>query len=142
AEAGKAAFIRGAAGGRFLHVATHGFFADPNQGSVMAKRGSAAAGSADGVGVVETLTGRNPLVLSGLVLAGANADGRQAADGILTAEEIADLDLSGTELAVLSACETGLGKVAGGEGVFGLQRAFGLAGTRATVASLWQVDDA
>jgi CHAT domain-containing protein len=72
------------------------------------------------------------------VLAGAN---RQGAGGILTAEVIVGLNLSGLELAVLSACETGLGEAAGGEGVFGLQRAFHLAGTRTVVASLWRVDD-
>jgi CHAT domain-containing protein len=81
---------------------------------------------------------RNPLLLSGLVLAQANARGP---DGILTAEEVAGLDLRGCELAVLSACETGLGKVAGGEGVQGLQKAFQAAGARALLASLWRVDD-
>ena len=91
--------------------------------------------------------GRNPLLLSGLVCAGANlpleldASGLPAAsDGILTAEEVASIDLRATDL-VVSACETGLGEVGGGEGVFGLQRAFHLAGVRTTVASIWKVDD-
>src|SRR5262249_10938312 len=78
--------------------------------------------------------------LSGLVLAGANKPTEQDT-GILTALEVAELDLSGVELAVLSACETGLGEVAGGEGVLGLQRAFQVAGARATVTSLWAVGD-
>ena len=80
------------------------------------------------------------------MLAGANRPG--SADplahddrGILTAEAIAGLDLSGLELVVLSACETGLGQVGGGEGVFGFQRAFHLAGAQNVVASLWKVDD-
>src|SRR5262249_23974267 len=91
---------------------------------------------------------RNPLVLSGLVLAGASRPSPKIDEtthddlGILTAEAIAGLSLQDLELVVLSACETGLGTVAGGEGVFGLQRAFHLAGAHTVVASLWKVDDA
>src|SRR5205807_2929775 len=76
-------------------------------------------------------------------LAGANRRGADAPrdGGILTAEAVAGLPLDHLELAVLSACETGLGEAAGGEGVFGLQRAFHLGGARHVVASLWKVDD-
>ena len=88
-------------------------------------------------------------MLSGIALAGANRGAqpiddrhRLGDDGILTALETAELDLSAAELVVLSACETGLGPVAGGEGLLGLQRAFQVAGARTVVASLWKVDDA
>jgi CHAT domain-containing protein/Tfp pilus assembly protein PilF len=142
--ASTAGLLRALPGARWAHIATHGFFANPAVPSVLrpdpqlferSGRDRAAPGA------------RNPLVLSGLVLAGAN---RPAADGdatthddlgILTAEAIAGLPLQGLELVVLSACETGLGTVAGGEGVFGLQRAFHLAGARTVIASLWKVDD-
>ena len=89
-----------------------------------------------------------PTLLSGLAWAGANDPPTNPATGtveygaaLMTAEEVGGLDLSACELAVLSACETGLGKVAGGEGVLGLQRAFHQAGARHVVASLWTVDD-
>jgi tetratricopeptide (TPR) repeat protein/CHAT domain-containing protein len=123
---------------RWAHLATHGFFANAEFRSVLQvdekqfRRGikeRAAPGA------------RNPLVLSGLVLAGANRADPDGDRGILTAEAIAGLPLDHLELAVLSACETGLGEVAGGEGVFGLQRAFHLAGASNVVASLWQVED-
>ncbi|HEV3122393.1 MAG TPA: CHAT domain-containing protein, partial [Isosphaeraceae bacterium] len=92
-----------------------------------------------GQGVV----GFHPGLLSGLVCAGANQPAQPGHDdGILTALEVAELDLTGTELVVLSACETGLGEaVAGGEGLLGLQRAFQVAGARNVVASLWKVSD-
>jgi CHAT domain-containing protein len=80
----------------------------------------------------------DPLLGCGLVLSGANQDSGR---GTLTALEAADLDLRGTEVLVLSACETGLGKQEAGEGVLGLQSAFHLAGARTVVASLWSVSD-
>ncbi|MGD1929783.1 MAG: tetratricopeptide repeat protein [Leptolyngbyaceae cyanobacterium] len=101
-----------------LHIATHGFF-EPTE---------------------ETL---NPLLQSGLILAGAAAEGQSGPDqdGILTALEVTGMNLSGTQLVVLSACETGLGELAAGEGVYGLRRAFVLAGSHSQVISLWKVDD-
>ncbi len=89
----------------------------------------------------------NPLARSGLALAGANTwlNGgtvpAEAEDGILNAQDVAGLDLSGTEPVVLSACDSGLGEVHGGEGVFGLRRTFALAGARTLVMSLWKVPD-
>jgi CHAT domain-containing protein len=127
---------------RWVHLATHGFFAEARFRSVLQideklfERRAFREGPAPGA--------RNPLVLSGIVLAGANLpikDILHDDGGILTAEAIAGLPLQNLELAVLSACETGLGEVAGGEGVFGLQRAFHLAGARSVVASLWKVSD-
>ena len=85
--------------------------------------------------------GRHPGLLSGVVFAGVNLPERKPEETILTALEAAELDLGKVELVVLSACETGRGQVAGGEGVLGLQRAFQLAGARSVVASLWRVPD-
>ena len=114
-------------GRRVVHFATHGFFA-----------GDSCRSALSNVGRGDQLF--NPMVLSGIVLAGAN-DGTDEADGILTAEEVASLDLRGTELVVLSACETGLGAIATGEGVLGLRRAFATSGARTLVMSLWAVPD-
>jgi CHAT domain-containing protein len=124
---------------RYAHVATHGFFADPRFRSALQidpKQFERATQDRRG-------GARSPLALSGLVLAGANRTGQDMADdrGILTAEGIIGLRLEGLELAVLSACETGLGEWGGGEGVYGLQRAFHVAGCQSVVASLWKVDD-
>ena len=86
----------------------------------------------------------HPLLLSGLILAGANHRNVAAPDeedGVLTAEEVAALDLNGVEWAVLSGCDTGVGEVRAGEGVFGLRRAFQVAGARTVIMSLWQVED-
>ena len=88
------------------------------------------------------MAGLHPGLLSGLVFAGVNRPAQLGQDdGILTALEVAELDLSDLELVVLSSCETGLGQVAGGEGLLGLQRAFHVAGARSVVASLWNVRD-
>jgi CHAT domain-containing protein len=139
------------AGRRYLHLATHGYFAPPELKSAMAPPDGAEAfrslWSWDVMGQREA-TGWFPELLSGLAWAGANRPaivppwGADVGAGIMTAEEVGGLDLKGCELAVLSACETGLGRVAGGEGVLGLQRAFHQAGCRTVVASLWRVDDA
>jgi CHAT domain-containing protein len=140
-QATEEAFREKVAKHRYLHVATHGFFAPEKIKSAL------AFAATDRLASAEPFTGKpapgiHPGLLSGLVLAGANrpADPDKD-DGILTSLEVAGLDLGKVELAVLSACETGLGEVAGGEGVLGLQRAFQTAGARSVVASLWKVDD-
>ena len=115
----------------FVHLATHGFFAPPTKTETDTR---------SAVGDLPRPAGPHPGLMSGLALAGANKP-QGDDDGVLTALEVGDLDLSRVELAVLSACETGLGAVAGGEGVLGLQRAFQVAGARTTVTSLWKVDD-
>jgi CHAT domain-containing protein len=135
-------------GKRYLHLATHGYFADPKYKSALAPTSEPTGlASFEGMSRAEA-AGWYPGLLSGLVWAGANAPPTDPATGaldrgagIMTAEEVAGLDLSACELAVLSACETGLGRVAGGEGGLGLQRAFHQAGARHVVASLWKVDD-
>jgi CHAT domain-containing protein/Tfp pilus assembly protein PilF len=126
---------------RYAHLATHGFFADAQFRSYLQVDPKLYAQR--GLGELRAPAARSPLVLSGLVLAGANRQGEEAAPdrGIITAEGLIGLRLEGLELAVLSACETGLGESGGGEGVFGLQRAFHIAGCKNVIASLWQVDD-
>jgi CHAT domain-containing protein len=147
-RASEAALRSRAPAARYIHLATHGFFADPEFTSILHVSSLSSAVSRETTSPIVCLEGRNPLVLSGLVLAGANlpvlgdaAEPPHGEDGFLTAEEVIGLDLRNTDLVVLSACETGLGRVAGGEGVFGLQRAFTMAGARTVVASLWKVDD-
>jgi CHAT domain-containing protein len=140
------AALKGAHGPRVLHVATHGFFL-PDQ--VLKPRSPAGIrtqpvgpdASASGFALPPP-PGENPLLRSGIALAGANRLESGAQDGILTALEMATLDLSGTKLVVLSACETGLGVVEVGEGVYGLRRALVIAGAEAQLMSLWKVDDA
>ena len=86
-------------------------------------------------------TTENPLLLSGLALAGANQRLHNENDGIITAEEIAAMNLEGVDWAVLSGCDTGAGAVKSGEGVFGLRRAFQIAGVNTVIMSLWPVED-
>ncbi len=111
---------------KVLHLATHGFFLSDQD--LLDKR--------------RKIPYENPLARSGIVLAGANRSMKSGSDeGIVTAEKILSLRLHGTDLVVLSACETGLGDVKNGEGVFGLRRAFTQAGTKGIVMSLWSVPD-
>ncbi len=133
---------------RRIHIATHGFFledqAEPSlHESDMQMPHSGVSGELQ---AGTSVTIENPLLRSGFALAGANRLGREQIpegrdDGILTALEISGIPLRGTELVVLSACDTGLGEVHRGEGVFGLRRAFQLAGVRTLVMSLWSVPD-
>ena len=124
-----------------LHLATHGFFlrdleiASPDEETLDLR-------SDDGRTKNTAAKKFNPLLRSGLALAGANQAGSGAgSDGIFTAEEVLSLKLWGTELVVLSACETGLGEVKAGEGVYGLRRAFAQAGAKSLVMSMWSVPD-
>ena len=154
---------------RILHIATHGyFFPDPDRAN-SAKSGVAHDNATsdlssrrhEGTAKAATIRSKvefeikepvfkiseHPMLRSGLIMAGGNAawqgiqtlEGRE--DGILTAYEISQMNLSNTELVVLSACETGLGDIQGNEGVYGLQRAFKIAGAKYLIMSLWQVPD-
>jgi CHAT domain-containing protein len=130
-------FKRFAPGMRVIHLATHGYyFEEP-------KHEPRLYVSLDDPGFVYYI---NPLLLSGVLFAGCNLHGKGSdsaglEDGFLSAYEVSAMDLTGTDLVVLSACETGLGKVEEGEGVYGLRRAFQLAGARTVVSALWPVDD-
>ncbi|MGH2554006.1 MAG: CHAT domain-containing protein, partial [Chitinophagaceae bacterium] len=119
-----------------LHIATHGFFF-PDIEKASWPIGVSADNAKD-----------NVLLRSGLVLTGVSETDKQnptmdsISNGVITSYEAMNLDLKGTKLVVLSACETGLGEVKAGEGVYGLQRAFLTAGADALIMSLWKVDDA
>lgn len=122
---------------RVLHIATHGYFLEGEPGAAGDTRGVELA--ADGLG--STIPIADPLLRSGIALAGANDPLVEGEDGLVTAAELARMDLRGTELVVLSACQTGLGETLAGEGVFGLRRALEIAGSDSQLLSLWQVDD-
>jgi CHAT domain-containing protein len=112
---------------RMIHIASHGYY-------LM------------GYSATQEEAAENPLLLSGFFLAGANLHGRGsdikgAEDGVVTALEVSIMDLCGTDLVILSACETALGEVKNGEGVYGLRRAFQMAGARTIISALWQVPD-
>lgn len=135
-KAATEAVMKSLKGPAIVHVATHGYFqADVEQASV---------------GVHQENAKNNPLLRSGLLLAGASPTIKGEVmpnlesndNGVLTAYEAMNLALEGTDLIIVSACETGLGDVRAGEGVYGLQRAFLVAGAKAMVMSLWKVDDA
>jgi CHAT domain-containing protein/tetratricopeptide (TPR) repeat protein len=144
ARATETAFKEQAPGRQVIHLATHGFFL-----------GGPCASALDDTRLHEDpvlgqdqspppLIGENPLLLSGLALAGANqrdSAGSNEDDGVLTAEEVAAMNLSGVEWVVLSACDTGVGEYMAGEGLFGLRRAFQVAGARTVITSLWSVED-
>ncbi len=142
--------VKGIRSPHILHLATHGFFLEAQDRSEWLE----GAGAERGLLLTEFPQRpasppekiENPLLRSGLALAGANYLGEGSVeegvdDGILTALEVSGLPLWGTDLVVLSACETGLGETRRGEGVFGLRRAFQLAGARTVVMSLWSVPD-
>ena len=133
-----------------LHIATHGFFLEDielvaapafgNQ-SFLNNRSLWLEPIEGAIPRPQITNPENPLLRSGLALAGINQRQSGTEDGVLTALETAGLNLSGTKLVVLSACETGVGDVANGEGVYGLRRALVMAGAESQLFSLWKVDD-
>ncbi|OJJ22572.1 hypothetical protein BKI52_07775 [marine bacterium AO1-C] len=140
---------------KILHIATHGFFLEHTQKPVKVKQEEISFdGFSRGQGSAlqsfykkrDSIFSNEPLLRSGIVLAGVSSYEKATTkpateDGILTAYEASQIDLQGTELVVLSACETGLGKLDHNEGVYGLQRAFITAGAQTVILSLWKVDD-
>jgi CHAT domain-containing protein/Tfp pilus assembly protein PilF len=127
--------VRAVQSPRILHLATHGFFLE-NVDKPILDIMSSGQGSSSTPDV-------SAMVRSGLALAGAN-NARSVTsgdDGILTALEVTGMNLHGTDLVVLSACDTALGDIKAGEGVYGLRRAFVLAGAKNVVMTLWAVDD-
>lgn len=131
-----------------LHIATHGFFyPEPDFEEVDLKTETDELNfRGTNVGYTSFVENKNPMMRSGLVFAGANKVWNtdqhfSTEDGVVTAQEVAVLDMRNTALVVLSACETGLGDIKGTEGVYGLQRSFKMAGVRYIIMSLWKVAD-
>jgi CHAT domain-containing protein len=116
-----------------LHIATHGFFMKDVENNYSF---DTSIMNIDNKKLVE-----NPLLRSGLLFANAKEALKEGGDGVLTAYEAMNLNLDNTDLVVLSACETGLGEIRNGEGVYGLQRAFQTAGAKTVLMSLWTVSD-
>ena len=127
---------------KVLHMASHAYFlADQEQEKP--KTDSLLRLQDDNTPLPKGLQGENPLLRSGIVLAGANQPNANSKDdGYLTALEVAKLDWQGTEMVVISGCESGKGEIQAGEGVYGLKRAIAVAGARSSLLSLWKVDDA
>ena len=138
-EQARAATIQQQQAPRLLHLATHAYF-QPDLPEAERKQDQPQR-SKNNQGPM-ALSGENPLLRSGIVFAGANQpDADPADDGYLTALEVARLNWKGTELVVISACESGKGDIKAGEGVYGLKRAIAVAGARSSLLSLWKVDD-
>jgi CHAT domain-containing protein len=142
--ASEASFKAFAPGSRVVHLATHGFYVG-DRCDVVARQ-PLTSKTPDSDPVTSSFTVDRPVLVSGLALAGANRReeaglDREVEDGIVTAEEIASLDLRSVEWIVLSGCETALGDLRDGEGVLGLRRAFRIAGAQALIMSLWRVED-
>jgi CHAT domain-containing protein/Tfp pilus assembly protein PilF len=142
-EQATAAAVQQLPGPKILHIASHSFFlADQPQKPVLKASASLIRSAASPFGL-PAAEGENPLLRSGIALAGANAPAASATDdGYLMALEIVQLDWKGTELVVVSGCESGKGDIQAGEGVYGLRRAIAVAGARSSLLSLWKVDDA
>lgn len=132
-----------------LHIATHGFFfANPEQiyKEMQVESGDVVFRGSRGFGDWMFVRNKNPMMRSGLVFSEANRVWNEEWDrtdneGVLTAYEVSNIVMGNTYLVVLSACETGLGDIKGSEGVYGLQRAFKMAGAKYIIMSLWQVPD-
>jgi len=139
-EASKAALHAMAPGKRFLHLATHGYF---STGNLVSSADSPTARVWTRQTFESSVTGLSPMSLCGIALAGANLgmDDHGRVPGIMTAEELAGMDLRGCELAVLAACETNVGLGRSGQGIASLQAALHAAGVRTAVTSLWIVPD-